>query len=50
LRRAGVAFDLHIYEKGRHGIGLGDKPPFANPHPWAANCLFWLKTRGFLRN
>lgn len=50
LRRAGVPFDLHIYEKGRHGIGLGDKPPFANTHPWAADCLFWLKTRGFLRN
>ena len=22
LRRAGVPFELHIYEKGRHGIGL----------------------------
>jgi len=32
LRRAGVPFDLHIYQKGRHGIGLADKPPFAHPH------------------
>lgn len=49
LRRAGVPFDLHIYQKGAHGIGLAAKPPFLNPHPWAADCLFWLKTRGFVR-
>jgi acetyl esterase/lipase len=49
LRRAGVPFDLHIYQKGRHGIGLADKPPFAHPHPWAADCLFWLKEQGFVR-
>ncbi|MCX8107467.1 MAG: alpha/beta hydrolase [Verrucomicrobiae bacterium] len=49
LRRAGVPFDLHIYEKGRHGIGLADRPPFTNPHPWAEDCLFWMKSRGFLR-
>lgn len=48
LRRAGVPFDLHIYEKGRHGIGLASAPPFSNPHPWAADCLFWLKERGFV--
>lgn len=49
LRRAGVPFDLHIYQKGAHGIGLTDKPPFDHPHPWAADCLFWLKTQGFTR-
>jgi acetyl esterase/lipase len=49
LRRAGVPFDLHIYEKGGHGLGLGDRPPFARTHPWAADCLYWLKARGFLR-
>jgi len=27
--------------------GLKDKPPFANPHPWANDCLFWLKEQGF---
>lgn len=48
LRKAGVPFDLHIYEKGRHGIGLASKPPFATAHPWAADCAFWLKERGFL--
>ena len=49
LRKAGVPFDLHIYQKGRHGIGLGDKPPFAHIHPWANDCLFWLKERGFVK-
>ena len=47
LRKNRVPFDLHIYEKGGHGMGLKDKPPFANPHPWAADCLFWLRQRNF---
>jgi len=49
LRKAGVPFDLHIYQKGRHGIGLNDKPPFANAHPWAVDCVFWLKEQGFVK-
>lgn len=49
LRKAGVPFALHIYQKGGHGMGLADKPPFAHPHPWAADCLFWLKVQGFVR-
>ncbi len=48
LRKNHVPFDLHIYEKGGHGMGLKAKPPFTNPHPWAADCLFWLKARGFV--
>ncbi len=46
LRKAGVPFDLHIYEKGRHGLGL----PMHNKDapPWDADCLFWLGQRGFL--
>lgn len=42
LRKHGVPFDLHIYAKGRHGIGL------ANGHPWTKDCEFWLKQNGFL--
>ena len=49
LRRHGVPFDLHIYQKGRHGIGLGDKPPFKNVHPWTADLIFWLKEQGFVQ-
>ncbi len=48
LRKNHVPFDLHIYEQGRHGLGLNDKPPFANPHPWANDCLFWLKIQKFV--
>lgn len=47
LRKNSVPFDLHLYEKGRHGIGLQDKPPFPHPHPWANDCLFWLKGKKF---
>ena len=43
LRRNKVPFDLHIYEQGRHGLGLADKPPFEHPHPWAHDLVFWLK-------
>jgi len=42
LRKHGVSFDLHIYEKGRHGIGL------ANGHPWTKDCEAFLKTHGFV--
>jgi acetyl esterase/lipase len=49
LRKAGVPFDLHIYQQGKHGIGLADKPPFTNPHPWSRDCLFWLKVQGFVK-
>ena len=49
LQRNGVPFDLHIYQKGRHGIGLADKPPFTNPHPWAKDLIFWLKEQGFVK-
>jgi acetyl esterase/lipase len=47
LRKNHVPFDLHIYEKGGHGMGLNDKPPFRHPHPWAADCVFWLAEHGF---
>jgi acetyl esterase/lipase len=43
LQKAGVPFDLHIYQKGAHGIGL------ANGHPWTKDCVFWLKTQGFVK-
>jgi acetyl esterase/lipase len=49
LRKNQVPFDLHVYQKGGHGMGLKDKPPFAHPHPWAADCLFWLKAQGFVK-
>jgi len=49
LRKNHVPFDLHVYQKGGHGMGLKDKPPFANPHPWAADYRFWLKAQNFVK-
>lgn len=36
LRENDIAFELHIYAKGGHGMGLN------NGHPWAEECLLWL--------
>lgn len=47
LRKNKVPFDLHVYQKGGHGMGLKDKAPFAHAHPWAADCVFWLKEQKF---
>ena len=46
LQKNGIPFDLHIYTNGGHGMGLGDTPPFRNPHPWTRDLLFWLKEKG----
>ena len=46
LRRAGVPFSLHVYEKGEHGLGLG-RPGKPAP-PWADECLYWLRERKFI--
>ncbi|MDR1190680.1 MAG: alpha/beta hydrolase [Verrucomicrobiales bacterium] len=42
LREKGVRFELHVYERGGHGMGLGDK------HRWAGDCLAWLRERSFV--
>jgi acetyl esterase/lipase len=53
LRRAGVPFALHIYQKGAHGGGLGgyggSKYDPAKMHPWTGECLYWLKQQGFAK-
>jgi acetyl esterase/lipase len=53
LRQAGVPFDLHIYEKGQHGGGLGFAPYAkyipGKLHPWTRDCEYWLKERGFAK-
>ena len=50
LRRTGVPFDLHIYQKGPHGRGLGTRE--WNPekrHPWTRDCIVWLQVQGFVK-
>jgi acetyl esterase/lipase len=50
LRRAGVPFDLHIYQKGSHGLGLGSaKWDPDHRHPWTSDCVYWLKVQGFVK-
>ncbi len=53
LRQAGVPFDLHIYEKGQHGMGLGGASDGSYDatrlHPWTRDCMIWLKVQGFVK-
>ncbi|WP_274649712.1 alpha/beta hydrolase [Paenibacillus humicola] len=45
LAAAKVPFDLHVYEKGRHGLGLaGEDPHVAS---WTTVCGLWLKRYDF---
>ena len=46
LRRAGVPAEIHIYEKGRHGLGLAGQIPAVNT--WPQRCEQWLEGRGLL--
>ncbi len=45
LRRAGVPFELHCYEHGRHGVGLAGEDPVLGT--WPGLCANWLRGRGF---
>jgi len=45
LRKAGVAFEFHLYERGPHGFGLGGKDPILTT--WPDRCADWLRLHGF---
>ncbi len=49
LKKLGRPYELHVYETGRHGLGLGVRPydGMKTLHPWAAECQRWLGTHGF---
>ena len=49
LRRAGVRFDLRIYERGPHGQGLGVRGELDPTKylPWVRDCQEWLKMQKF---
>lgn len=42
LNTAGVSCEMHIYEKGRHGLGLAKNSGAAN---WPHACENWMKER-----
>lgn len=46
LRKAGVPAELHIYQKGRHGLGMApDDPIFSS---WTERLRDWLRVQGLL--
>ena len=48
LCRAKVPFELHIYEHGAHGMGLGTiSADTGHMHEWTHECQRWLKEQGF---
>jgi acetyl esterase/lipase len=46
LRKAGVPAELHIYERGRHGVGLAPDDPVLST--WASRLKDWLVVHGWL--
>jgi acetyl esterase/lipase len=54
LRKAGVPVELHLFERGQHGLGLGGGTAQFKiaPDPafqmWPKLCETWLKNQGFL--
>jgi acetyl esterase/lipase len=44
LRKAGVPAEMHIYQTGRHGVGLAQSDPVLAT--WPARLADWLKVRG----
>ena len=47
LRKAKVPAELHVYEKGRHGVGLATKD--AVLRTWSDRLADWLKERGAIK-
>lgn len=46
LSKHKIPAELHIYEKGNHGLGLGPKDlPYSS---WPDRCIAWMKGRGLL--
>jgi acetyl esterase/lipase len=50
LRKADVPFELHIFQKGGHGLGLGirDYDP-SKWLPWTRDLIAWLKVQNFVK-
>lgn len=45
LSAARVPFELHVYERGAHGVGLGGDDPVLKT--WPDRCAAWLRGHGF---
>ena len=42
-----VLAELHVYEKGRHGVGLGKG--IVGTENWPTECIAWMKNHGFAK-
>ena len=50
LRKADVPFELHIFQKGGHGLGLGSRDYDPSKwHPWTRDLVAWLKVQNFVK-
>ncbi len=47
LHRAGVPFALHVFPRGRHGLGLATDDPTVGQ--WTTLCARWLAVQGFVK-
>jgi acetyl esterase/lipase len=47
LRKAGIPAEMHVYEKGRHGVGLALKDEVLSS--WPGRLEAWMKARGMLK-
>ena len=47
LRRAKVPVELHIYEFGKHGLGLAPEEPGAKT--WPDRCADWMRRHDLLK-
>jgi acetyl esterase/lipase len=45
LRRAGVPYEMHLYERGPHGFGLAANDAVLSS--WPERCADWLRLHGF---
>ncbi|MGH9888461.1 MAG: alpha/beta hydrolase, partial [bacterium] len=47
LRRAGVPAEMHVFERGPHGVGLANSDPALSE--WSKLLANWLRVRGVLK-
>jgi len=47
LHKAGVPAEMHIFQNGKHGVGLAKGVPATSK--WPELCQEWLKARGLLK-
>lgn len=45
LSEKNIPFELHIYQSGRHGLGLAEDEPDVST--WTNTCEVWLNKQGF---